>query len=268
MPVPSKASSGWSASELGIEVDEEDLKPMQYWKPHDPNKPERESWNPMPPPSMLERLLEWITAEHADFRNPRLPHMRTSVNDALRTLATLPAFPKTCTAAERRAKMHKTFVEPAEAFDPRTTGNVIFMGETGRGKTVGAAHAVFSLWQRRLAALEPLPKVLFVKHTEISNARRNSRLGQEAQLLDDAAEVEVLVIDDIGQGNDDRDTALFELVDRRYDTAKATIATTGLTVPEFETKVGEALLRRLLETKRRGRLLSTFGSPKLQAVRA
>jgi hypothetical protein len=267
MSAPTKSSGSWDAAELGIVVDEEDLKPMQYWKPYDPNKAPLEAWNPQPPPWMLDRALAWLT----DIEVRRIPSdVARSASAAIRTLAALPAWPKAQSADGRRAKMAPGFIEAAEAFDPDTTGNLLLAGPTGAGKTLAALHAVLLLWQRRLAVFRPLPLVLFVKHTSLATARRNSRLGQESQLIEDAIGAELLIIDDLGQA-EDKDPALFEVIDARYDAGRPTIATTGLdpAAPDkdgFNARIGEAPLRRLLQTKRPGKLVSTFSKPKLQAV--
>jgi hypothetical protein len=266
--MPRSTSNGWRAEELGIVVDDEDFRPMtKYWTPPDNYKPQREAWNPMPPASMLERALAWIYERSSHDGGARYPF---DVSHVLRTLEGLPEWPRTQTADGRRAKMAPVFVADAEAFDPDSTGNLVLAGPTGTGKTVAALHAVLLLWQRRLAALRPLPNVQFVKHTALASARRNSQLGRESQLIEDAISAELLIIDDIGQA-DDRDPALFEVIDGRYDAGRLTIATTGLEPHSldkhgFKGRVGEAPLRRLLQTKRPGKLVSTFTKPKLQAV--
>jgi DNA replication protein DnaC len=267
--MPAPTSNGWTAEELGIEVDDEDVKPMtKYWSRPDYLSSDREAWNPMPPPWMLERALSWLTDVEARRSIPS--ELARSANAAIRTLPTLPEWPRTQTAERRRAKMACAFVAAAEAFDPDTTGNLLLAGPTGAGKTLAALHAVLQLWQRRLAAYRPLPKVLFVKHTALATARRNSQLGRESQLIEDAIAAELLIIDDIGQA-EDRDPALFEVIDARYDAGRLTIATTGLDPHAadkegFKARIGEHYQRRLLQTKRPGKLVSTFAKPKLQAV--
>jgi hypothetical protein len=247
-------------------VDDEDLKPMtKYWTPPDYEAEARNAWMPQPPPALLDRALAWLNA-----RGPGMAHYPFDVSHALRSLAGLPEYPRTCSAEERRSKMHRSFIEPAEAFDPEATGNLLFAGPTGVGKTLAALHAVFLLWQRRLTAVQHLPKVLFVKHTALATARRNSQLGRESQLIEEAIGTELLIIDDIGQA-EDRDPALFEVIDARYDSGRLTIATTGLDPHAsdkdgFKARIGEHYQRRLLQTKRPGKLVSTFTKPKLQAV--
>jgi DNA replication protein DnaC len=239
--------------------------PMEYWTPPDHSKGAREAWNPMPPATMLERALDWLTPT-GDMRGRTVDGaVRASAQAAKKTLALLPEWPKTQTVTARRARMAPVFVAPAEEFEPDSTGNLLLAGPTGTGKTLAAVHAVLLLWQRRIAEYRPLPKVLFVKHTQLATARRNSRLGQESQLIEDAIGAELLVVDDLGQA-DDRDPALFEVIDARYDVGRPTIATTGLNTAEFKERIGETVLRRLLQAKRAGRLVSTFSKPKLQAV--
>lgn len=269
MSAPTKSSGGWDAGELGIVVDEEELKPMtKYWSAPDHCRAEREAWNPMPPPWMLERTLAWLTDIEARRSVPS--DMANSVRAAARTLTALPEWPRAQTAEQRRSKMAPAFVAAAEAFDPNSTGNLLLAGPTGAGKTLAALHAVLALWQRRLTEFRPLPTVLFVKHTGLATARRNSQLGRESQLIEDAIGTELLIIDDIGQA-EDKDPALFEVIDARYDAGRPTIATTGLDPAgvdkdSFKARIGEAPLRRFMQTRRPGKLASTFSKPKLQAV--
>jgi DNA replication protein DnaC len=248
-----------------IVIDDDKLRPMKTWNGKvDYEFYEREAWNPMPPARLLKLALEWI-ADRQDL--PRsIGHLRESTFEArYRTWRTLPEWPTESTAEVRRAKMHRAFIDPAEAFDPESTGNLLFAGPTGAGKTLAAVHTLLLLWERRIASLKPLPKALFVKHSAIANARRSSPLGEEPQIIQDAMKAELLLIDDIGQG-DERDTALFEIVDARYDAGKATIATTGLDSAQFAARIGETVQRRLLQAVRPGKLVSTFPKAALTAV--
>src|SRR5688572_16202019 len=156
MSAPTKPSGGWSAKELGIEVDEEDFPMTEYWKKPDYDAEARNAWMPQPPPALLGRALTWLYE-----RKPGTAHYPFDVSHALRTLKGLPEWPRTCSLDERRSKMHRSFIEPAEAFDPEATGNLLFAGPTGVGKTLAAVHAVLSLWQRRLGNVQHLPKVMF-----------------------------------------------------------------------------------------------------------
>jgi DNA replication protein DnaC len=241
-----------------VVIDDDQRSSMKYWDGKiDYYFHEREAWNPMPPANMLDRALSWLS--HRQSR---------SASQAQIAMCTLPEWPRQQSASERLARMHKSFVQPAEAFDPDITGNVLFAGPTGVGKTLAMVHSVLSLWERRIARVherKPLPAVLFLKHAAIANARRNSPLGEEPQIIQDAMKAELLLIDDVGLA-DDRDSALVEIVDHRYDRGRPTLATTGLQTAEFSARLGEMLLRRLLQTVRPGKLVSAFPKAALAAV--
>jgi DNA replication protein DnaC len=212
---------------------------------------EIEEWAPCPPTSMVMRHMRWMSRHVYD----RVAD--SAYRNAFACVSTLSRWAVNATADERRAAMSRAFIEPSESCEPRGSGNLIFAGPTGCGKTVAVAHLMMSIWGRGLVERRAWSAAKLFKATTIANARRNAKLGQEAEILDEAKQISLLILDDVGQG-DDRDSALFEVIDHRYDEQKPSIVTTGLTTPQLTERYGEHFVRRLVQTGTSGRIISVF----------
>lgn len=225
---------------------------------------ERNSFTPQPPPSMVARHARWLSIPRPpgprsiDSITPVVDYTGVRLaNQVLNTIATLPKWQANVSRDQRRAVMHKAFVEPAESFTP-SSGNITFIGPTSAGKTTGATHAYLCMVERCFREYTRFPAAKMIKATTIANARRNAKLGDEAEVITEAQTIGLLLLDDIGQG-DDRDNSLFEVLDYRYDRGLPTIATSGLTVEQMTQRYGEHFVRRLVQTgDKRGRILSAF----------
>ena len=116
---------------------------------------------------------------------------------------------------------------------PRTP-SAILLGPSGCGKTSAARFLVAG----RLAH--------WVKAEQLSVCEREHRLGDgEPEAVRVASDASRLVLDDIRAGQEV--TALWRVLDRRYDAGLPTIATTGLTRAGLLEHLGAAGLRRLTE---------------------
>lgn len=85
--------------------------------------------------------------------------------------------------------------------------------------------------------------------TRLRDTYREQSLLSEEELLTPADEADLIVLDDVGAENASewvRDR-LYLIVNRRYESAKATIITTNLDEAELEARVGARIVSRLCE---------------------
>jgi DNA replication protein DnaC len=157
-----------------------------------------------------------------------------------------------------------------QAFAKSYAGNVsaVLLGPTGRGKTSAALAAVKRIKAtaesvaienptaelQRIFGLHQIAKMRWHSGSQIALARKQHALGKgEAELITDAIQASLLVIDEVGF--EPLDGALFDVVDGRYMRQKPTVITSGLAPEAFKAKYGDALWRRLTE---RGAIVEDF----------
>lgn len=147
----------------------------------------------------------------------------------------------------------------------RGLGNGLVTGPTGAGKTVSAAaliHRVLDRVCERGATTTDFDfarRVRFVDASDLARARRESRLGEEPEILIEASRASLLIIDEMGfePWHCERDRALFDVLNERYSQGGYTIVTTGRTEVEFRQRYGGALVRRIVDGDR-GFVLNLF----------
>lgn len=116
---------------------------------------------------------------------------------------------------------------------PRTR-SAILLGPSGCGKTSAARYLCLGRHAQ------------WVKGDQLATCEREQRLGEgEPLVVSGASTASMLVLDDLRAGQDV--SALWRILDRRYDRALPTIATTGLTRDGLREHLGAAGLRRLTE---------------------
>jgi DNA replication protein DnaC len=128
-------------------------------------------------------------------------------------------------------------------------GPLCISGPAGVGKTITVQAMLRHLITRayRVGDLDdPILTAKFFTATEIAREQRETRLGREAELLDDARFARVLVLDELGQESADP-RWLLELLDFRQKKRRVTLTTTGLTRAELLQRYGAGAFRRLYE---------------------
>ena len=162
------------------------------------------------------------------------------------------------TTPEFKARVSPKFRAFANTF--KFDRSAVLLGLTGKGKTSAVYAGLFALraeaetsaiaspgqratQSRGLCALRAMQ---WYSGSQIALARKQYALGKgEATLLEDAIASTILVVDEVGF--ETLDSALFDVVDARYNRQRPTIITTGLTVEAFKGRYGDALWRRLTE---------------------
>lgn len=147
----------------------------------------------------------------------------------------------------------------------RGLGNGLVCGPTGVGKTVSAVALVHKILDRACQGAKKSDfdfacRVRFVDASNLARARRESRLGEEPEILTEAGDASLLVIDEMGfePWHSERDRALFDVLNERYSQGGYTIVTTGRTEAEFRARYGAAMVRRIVDGDR-GFVLDLFG---------
>lgn len=136
-----------------------------------------------------------------------------------------------------------------ETFNPKVVGEtrgLLLKGIIGSGKTHIATAILSEVIKKGYSGL-------YYNVPELLNALRDtySRDAEEAEarIIDKAADVELLVLDDLGAESTSgwvRDR-LYLIINRRYENLKATIVTTNLDEGELRQQVGERIVSRINE---------------------
>jgi DNA replication protein DnaC len=232
--------------------------------------------SPCPPPSMVLAHAHWLRAWESrcvgySFGQCRRESLSRGTQNVLRTAraiasitSKLPTWPTQQTAGKRRAVIAAEIMAAAEGYDC-TTG-LLLLDKTGRGKTAGAVHLLFAMWERSFRERTSVPVAMFVKAADLAASRRCHPLGEgEPRLLVEATEAELLLLDDLGQ-DEKRDGTIFDVLDARYDAGLPSVVTSGFTLEQLSERYGQALVRRIVETNGDGRIVNGFKKAPLRAA--
>lgn len=149
------------------------------------------------------------------------------------------------TDAERRAVL-KTARAYAQSFSAAEPQGILLRGITGCGKThlaVAILREVIS--QGHSGAYANFTDLLTrIRATWDKNSDRT-----EASLLDGVDDVDLLVLDDVGaeSATDWTRDRLYVIINRRYESGRATIITTNCSDDELEKRIGARTASRLAE---------------------
>jgi hypothetical protein len=226
-------------------------------------------------PDWLAVLDADVIAADAERETKRDETIRGSVRYVFRAgpvaMAIMPA-------AARLACIPKQFRWVAEKYDPAEHGGLAVIGATGTGKTMSVVHAVDRLltaffsnnvremrhgsqhgerYDIAFSVQEGSPYSWF-RAVDIGKARKQAPLGDgEVEIVTKAVDAQVTIIDDLGW-EDERDTAIAEIVAERYDAQRPTIITSGLTAEQIAARYSAAFLRRIIDGSPKGRIVNAF----------
>lgn len=146
-------------------------------------------------------------------------------------------------APEVTARVDRAALEHARLVDLRLLDRVTLLGPATAGKTT-LAVALANAWVQARAR-----PAMVLAAVDLGLARQQHGLGAgEARLVHLAMIAPLLVLDDVGQEVESGTPAVAHAIQHRYDHAKPTIATSGLTVAQLVARYGAGVARRLLET--------------------
>lgn len=118
---------------------------------------------------------------------------------------------------------------------------VVFCGNAGSGKTSLACCMLRALMDRGIACR-------FVTAGELAFARAHASLGSEAIEVDRAMDADVLLIDDLGEGDPiTAHSAVGHVIHTRHARGLPFVITTARSVVDIDKKYGSGIARRLLE---------------------
>lgn len=135
-----------------------------------------------------------------------------------------------------------TFMAYAQEFDNKKDG-LLLMGETGRGKT----HLISALYnkmheQGRLVIFGNIIKIVtYLK--ELSGDRYTT----EYEAMQKLKNIELILIDDLGQEPNYYNQLIYHLVDYLNENEIKLVTATRKTIPELFEKLGEDTITRILE---------------------
>lgn len=118
--------------------------------------------------------------------------------------------------------------------------NIVLRGASGMGKTTIAVASLLELAERERRGM-------FVASTALALARVNRSGFGEPRVIADAVAAPVLVVDDLASDPPHAQSAVGEVIARRYDASKRTIFTTWARDDELRKRYGEGVTRRVLE---------------------
>jgi adenylate kinase family enzyme len=190
---------------------------------------------------VVERLPSWIAfGSLSKLRNCIAPQLVAAVDDWI-----------------------ESFVNDGDAI--ASMRSLLFLGPTGVGKTTACGYLINRLVNETLTRNDDrtvVPHIDFdwVRATDLAGARRHHALGKgEAPLVERCADAGLLILDDLGWETTG-DTAIAEVLNRRYECGECfTLVTSGYPRDALLERYGEAVLRRLLEVGgKRGRVVDLF----------
>jgi len=156
---------------------------------------------------------------------------------------------------------HERLIAFAEGYEP-SRGNVLIVGKSGVGKTTVVAAAAHRLLGEAFAALDtsaPILNATWLSAPAFARARRETRLGAQNHLLEQAIAASLLILDELG-GESSHDAGwLNEIADERYKARRPTLTTSGFDLAALSARYGAGCTRRLVEPV--GVVLDVFEAP-------
>ncbi len=204
-------------------------------------------------------LPGWSERGGSQLRSARSPGLDPAEDGRAkvrrRIEATLPAIPENW-----RELTHPQILQAIKAWR-WGNGNLILLGHTGCGKTLGAA-----VLARRILREAPCPRawarakrIVFVDAAQLALAREQHGLGQgEAPLVERCTSASLLFLDELGYL--DKDTGVVEqVIDARSKANRPVVVTSGMTPEELVDRYGAAIGRKLMEGRRSHHTIATHG---------
>jgi len=212
------------------------------------------------PDDWRETLDARLTAARATWDERVAKDLRSAVGDVLPAALGL-------TSAERLSHMAPALRTWAAEHDP--SRGALLLGLSGVGKSMACvelAHRVHvadadAAWEadagrERDMRLPPSVRVRLVSARRIAGCVEYGQALGAQLLVIGAFDADALVIDDLGWEPAAGLPAIREVVASRYDQGRPTIVTSGETLSALRDKYGDALLRRVRETRgERGALI-------------
>ena len=142
----------------------------------------------------------------------------------------------------RMTKIFKTCYEYAFEFDPKTSGNLLFMGDAGLGKTHLTLAMVGKIIEKGFVPVYGSAENLF-SQIEKEKFTDGNRGAYDAMIKSD-----LLVIDDLGaeMATPFSKSALYNLVNTRLLANRPTVINTNLTMKEIEARYTPRISSRLI----------------------
>lgn len=140
-------------------------------------------------------------------------------------------------------------------------GNLVFLGDTGCGKTLGAAALAKRLLTEPTTEREwsRARRLVFVDAAQLAVAREQHGLGQgEAPLVQRCVNAPLLVLDELGYL--DKETGVIEqVVDARNKARRPMIVTSGMMPGELQERYGSATTRKMMSGRSNDAVIQVFG---------
>lgn len=142
----------------------------------------------------------------------------------------------------RMTTILKICTEYVIGFDPKKSGNLLFMGSAGLGKTHLTLAIVSSLIEKGFVPVYGSAENLF------SKIEKEKFSGENRGAYESMTTCDLLVIDDLGaeMATAFTKSALYNLVNTRLLSGKPTIINTNLTMKEIETRYTARISSRLI----------------------
>jgi DNA replication protein DnaC len=130
-----------------------------------------------------------------------------------------------------------------------SAGSVLISAPSRAGKTAGCVALVHRLIAEATATADPAhiaTSTAWISGLALADEWRRTAYGTRSGLIEHAARVRLLVLDELGQ-EDARPAWLLEVLDQRYVRALPTLSTTGLRIGELTARYGSGAVARLVE---------------------